>query len=121
MPSDQYHLWDFMQMAIGDIRFWPKDVRRLFWTKDLELWELLILFVFCHVNHLLEGTFMEWVDMNGLCTDEATRSIIRVFVAASESGIWNDGVRSMFGYNVSRCQFMTLDGRKVNIRCLFEK
>ena len=111
--NPQYSLWRHMQLCMGDAKLWPKDIRRLFWTKDLELWQLVMLCVFTYVNEMDTQTFLEWIDMNDLCIDGQTRFSIGEMADVGTQGGWNDDIATLFSYNVQERCLMTLDGRKV--------
>jgi hypothetical protein len=119
--NDQYYAWYTMQKIIGNASLWPADIRRLFWTPNLEDWQLVMICAFAFVNGLKSGCFFEWVEINKLCQTEIGMIHLRAMAGGHNSGgTWNKDVRNIFAYNVSLNKYQTLNGEVFSMQEFLE-
>lgn len=65
--------WFTIQDIIGPAKDWPKNIRKLFWTKHVNHWNRLRLSAFVYVNGLNPLIFLEWAHLLNLCRDKAAQ------------------------------------------------
>ena len=61
--NTQYFLWRQIQDIIGEADTWPTRIRKLFWTRNLEFWQLVMLSLFACVNGLPAPVFKAWIQL----------------------------------------------------------
>jgi len=63
MPTSKFQLWWDIQDIIGPATYWPRNIRRNFWTRRLTHWERIITAAFIWISGLnLEQFF--WLVRN---------------------------------------------------------
>jgi hypothetical protein len=64
--SHQYRLWREIQDNIGEATTWPSGIRRLFWTKNIDFGQFVMLGLFANLNGLPPKIFNEWIKLNNM-------------------------------------------------------
>ena len=63
MPTAEYVLWSDIQDVVGPASFWPRRIRRNFWTRHLSHWQRILTATFVWVNGLNPEVFYDWCEM----------------------------------------------------------
>lgn len=109
MLSNEYQLWRDIEDQIGPAGAWPRNIRRLFWEKNVVHWQRIILATFVYVNGLNPVVFMEWATLRGMCRDAAAR---RHFVALFRIFDGNPSRYNLWAWNMAMSEYQYLDGRR---------
>lgn len=107
--NKKYLLWQDIQDLIGPARKWPRNIRRLFWTKNVKHFDRVLLAAFVYVNGLNPIVFLEWVDMSSMCRDKAARNHLAAILHMFEKGYYY----KLYAYNVCMRSREWLDGTHV--------
>ena len=99
-------LWTDIQEIIGPATHWPHLIRRLFWTRNLNHFQRLLVCSFVFVNGLNPVVFDEWMILLRLCRDQAAVVHIRSLFRLFEGGRFY----RMYSYNVLQGHYEYLDG-----------
>jgi len=102
-----YQLWIDIQDQIGDATQWPHTIRRLFWTRNINHWERILLCTFCWVNGLNPVVFEEWWRLIGLCRDRAAENHMAALFRLFEGG----RNYTLYAFNMAMNRYEYLDGR----------
>ena len=101
-----YHLWMDIQDVIGPARLWPYRIRALFWTRNLNHFQRILIAAFVWVNGLNPVIFMEWAALMHLCRDRiATNHFIALF------RLFESVNYRLYAYNVTMGRYEYLDGQ----------
>ena len=74
-----------MVLVLGEVKLWPERIRKMFWTKNLCHWDMIVLIAFVEVNGLNPVIFFKWLDLLGCLKDaDARRHIQYLFRAFNE-------------------------------------
>ena len=73
-----YNSWIDMQKIIGDASKWPKNIRKLFWTRGVKHFDRILLATFVIVNGVNPVMFTEWARLLDLGNDEAAYRHLRL-------------------------------------------
>ncbi len=101
-----HSLWSDIQEIIGPARRWPFQIRRLFWTRNLDHFQRILVCTFCFVNGLNPVVFKEWASLMHLRRDRAAESHIAALFNLFEGGNYY----RLYSYNVTMNQYEYLDG-----------
>ncbi len=105
-----YLQWDLIVDLIGPPQLWPKNVRRYFWTKNINHFQRFLVVCFCFVNGLGMMDMIEWVDLMGLCRDDSARH----HMLSSLYNSFLEGryllVDRYYAYNVNHFRYEYLNG-----------
>jgi len=87
MPTAEYQLWTDIQDIVGPASFWPRRIRRNFWTRSLSHWQRILTATVVWINGLNPEVFYDqesqslaaYLNGNG-CLDKRVepRSILRL-------------------------------------------
>lgn len=102
-----YLTWTDIVDVIGDAKKWPHLLRRLFWTKNLNHFQRILVCTFCYVNGLNPVMFEEWAELMGLCRDRAAVQHIKSLFNIFESG---EKRYNLYTYNITQGRYEYLDG-----------
>ena len=104
----KYILWCDIQDVIGNASQWPKEMRRLFWTKNVTHWNRIMLATFVFVNGLNPTIFLEWVDCMSLAKEISSRNHFKYLLNIFEK---NPSRYSFYARNVCQNEWQHLDGK----------
>jgi hypothetical protein len=107
MPNREQQLWKDIQDIIGPATFWPRRIRRLFWTRNIKHWDRIICCVFVFVNGLHPELFFEWVYLKNMCRDYSAVRQIRYLLTTFEN---EPKKYNWWAWNVTRRQRETIGG-----------
>ena len=94
-----------IQDVIGKAKLWPLNIRRLFWTHNLQHWDRILIAGFCYINGLNPIMLMEWADLMGLCRDGSARRRLEALYRLFESRNYR-----LYAFNVTLGRYEYLDG-----------
>lgn len=101
-----YNLWTSIQDIIGPANLWPVNIRRYFWTANLNHFQRILVCTFVYVNGLNEVIFLEWASLLKLGRDSAANrhfeALFRLFHAGRNY--------TLYAYNVSNNRYEYLNG-----------
>ena len=69
-----YELWSTITDIVGDADKWPKETRRLFWTRNLTNPQRFNVALFAFINGLNPEVFLQWADLKRLVHDQSGRN-----------------------------------------------
>lgn len=101
-----YVLWEDIQEIIGPASHWPHMIRRLFWRRNLQHFQRILVCTFVFVNGLNPIIFDEWMLLMNLCRDQAAINHVRNLFRLFESGRYY----RLYAYNVLQGHYEYLDG-----------
>lgn len=102
-----YQLWVDIQDIIGPAHLWPVTIRRLFWTRPLGHWDIILICAFSYVNGLNPEVLIEWIQLLSLVKNDSTIRHMQSFFALIERG----RNYSLYAWNVLMWRYEWLDGR----------
>ena len=100
-------LWAEIQDIIGPANFWPHLIRRLFWTRNINHFQRILVCTFVFINALNPEVFIEWAQLMHLCRDRAADNHIRAFFRLLANG----RNYNLYAFHVLRGRYEYLDGR----------
>ena len=101
-------MWEDIQDIIGPAREWPYRIRRLFWTRNLNHFQRILVCSFCWVNGLNPLVLMEWMELMNQLRDGAAVRHVRALFRIFEERHRN---YNLYAYNVSQGYYQYIDGR----------
>ena len=99
--------WTLIQDIIGPAKLWPHKIRNLFWTKNLQHFDRLIVCAFVYVNGLNPELFFEWTELLELARYRPARNHFRAIFKYFYNGNCS---RSLYAFNVTNNRYEYLDG-----------
>ena len=105
-----------MQDLIGEAKLWPKNIRKLFWKKNVKYFERFMLCLFVYINGLQQDIFIGWCELMGLLRDHAAKSHIISLFSDFDRKIM-DQHQKYYSFNVTTRKYEYLNGAMVR----FEK
>ena len=105
--SATYTLWREIQDIVGEARFWPRNIRILFWSRRLHHWGRIQVAAFVWVNGLNPEVFYEWCFLRTIFIpgSESRRHFINLFNYFEEGRQYN-----LWAWNMSTGRYEYLDG-----------
>ena len=64
--KEMARLWEEIVGIVGPAKQWPKIIRTLFWTGDLNHSQRKKISIFCYVNRLPTRLFFRWATLTGM-------------------------------------------------------
>ena len=102
----EYELWKKIQNSLGNAKAWPGKYRQLFWTKNLDYWDRLMLCTFVYINKLDHKMFFDWAKFKGLFQNQKAVDQAKRFL-----NIFNGGaLPKLYGYNIKNKQYEWVNG-----------
>ena len=103
---NEFELWTKIQNAVGNATTWPAKCRQLFWTRNLDYWDRLMLAVFVHINSLDLYLLLKWAKLKGLFLNRKAQSQTLRILQSFNAG----ALPKLYGFNVRNCQFEWVNG-----------
>jgi hypothetical protein len=105
--NTQYFLWRQIQDIIGEADTWPTRIRKLFWTRNLEFWQLVMLSLFACVNGLPAPVFKAWIQLNEMARDIQDLNKLAIYCATESN---RSMVLSLSAFHLGRNRYENLEG-----------
>ena len=101
-----YLQWKALQKNVGQAKFWPPHMRKLFWKKDLTGIDRKLMVLFCIVNGITMTDFFQWTLLHG-----SLPSIIEInHVRALFKICKKSHSPSLFAFCVHKMHYLNVDG-----------
>ena len=101
-------IWLAIQEIIGCASLWPRFIRRLFWTPNLQHFNRIIIATFCYVNGMHPHMMLEWARHMHLARDQAAvRHMRALYVVFEQNGGHYGG---LYAWNVTQTRYEYIDG-----------
>ena len=95
-----------LQDIIGDAKYWPQNVMKLFWTKNMKHFDRVILSAFVFVNGLNPDVFMDWLDVI-----EVSNAIKNHFSYLLQKFEADPNCYKLYAWNISMQRYEWLNGQ----------
>ena len=102
-----FETWKLMQDIVGKASAWPKNIRRLFWTRCVKHFDRIIMAAFVYVNGLNPEIFFEWAELLHVFRDSSGLRHCQNLFKLFDNGRYS---KALYAYNITTGRYEYIDG-----------